>query len=104
MRKDLTSQQLLLVDFMSEISERCYSAGWMQGLEYILWNAILHGQTKYGHDFVSQTDIAMLSDLSKAANAWIVFDDNTEETAIGLYDWKEKFQQDIQQNPQFLKG
>jgi hypothetical protein len=82
MRKDLTSQQLLLADYMSDISERCYYAGWMQDLEYVLWDAVLHGERKYGHDKISLKDVETLSDLSKAANSWIIFDDNTDETSI----------------------
>jgi hypothetical protein len=75
MIKDLTSQQHLLADFMSDISERCYYAGWMRNLEYVLWDALLHGQRKYGHGTISQEEIEALKDLSKAANAWIIFDD-----------------------------
>jgi hypothetical protein len=104
MRKDLTSQQQLLADFMSDISERCYDAGWMHGLEYVLWDALLNGQRKYGHDTISQQDIETLGDLSKTANAWIVFDDATEETAMELDKWNQKFQQDIERNPELLKG
>jgi hypothetical protein len=104
MKKDLTSKQLLLADYMTEISERCYYASWMQGLEYILWDAMLHGQREYGHDAISSKDIEILSDLSKATNSWIIFDDDTEERAIDLHNWREKFQKDIQQEPQLLKG
>ena len=104
MRKDLTGQQLLLADYMSDISERCYYASWMQNLEYVLWDAILHGQRKYGHNTISPKDIEVLGDLSKAASAWIIFDDNTEEKAIALNVWEEKFLNDIQQDPQLLKG
>lgn len=104
MRKDLTSQQLILADCMSDISERCYYAGWMQNLEYVLWDALVHGQRQYGHDTISRQDIETLSDLFKTANAWIVFDDATEETAMELEKWKQKFQQDIEHNPELLKG
>ena len=104
MRKDLTNQQLLLANYMSDICERCYYANWMQNLEYVLWHAVLHGQRKYGQDIISQKDIEVLSGLSKAVSAWIIFDDNTEEKAIDLNVWKEKFLKDIQQDPQVLKG
>ena len=104
MRKDLTGLQLLLADYMSGISERCYYAGWMRHLEYVLWDAVLHGQRKYGHDIISPSDIEILRDLSEAASAWIIFDDITERTPVDLYDWKKKFQDDVQQNPQLLKG
>lgn len=85
MRKDLTNQQLLLADYMSNISERCYYAGWMQGLEYVLWDAVLYGQREYGQDTISPKDVEILRDLSETARAWIIFDDTTEETAVDLH-------------------
>lgn len=89
---------------MSNIAERCYSAGWMQHLEYVLWNAVLHGERKYGQDKVTQQDIAELKRLAQTANSWIFFDDSTEETAIELNDWKEIFQREVEKNPDLLKG
>jgi hypothetical protein len=84
MMKDLTSSQLLLEEYMSEISERCYSAGWMENLEYVLWHALINGQRKYGQSVISQKDIQTLIELSNSCNAWIIFDDETEETAMHL--------------------
>ncbi|MEI6948044.1 hypothetical protein V9K67_12675 [Paraflavisolibacter sp. H34] len=104
MIKDLTIQQRQLAGFMGDISERCYYAGWMQGLEYVLWDALLHGQRQYGHGTISQKEIKALEIFSNAANAWIVFDGEKEETAIDLQEWKKKFRQDIEQNPGLLKG
>lgn len=100
MIKDLTSQQLLLEECMSDISERCHSAGWMQDLEYVLWDAILNGPRKYGHHVITQTDIEKLKELSKDANAWIIYDEEEEETAIDLLEWKQKFFNDTQQKSQ----
>ena len=34
-----------LRDYMSELSERAYCAGWMEGIEYALWNAVLRGDS-----------------------------------------------------------
>jgi hypothetical protein len=42
MLKDLNSDQLLLAELMSSISEDGFSASWMEGLEYELWE-ILNG-------------------------------------------------------------
>ena len=37
MLRDLTPPQRQLADFMSDLSENAYCAGWMSGLEYALW-------------------------------------------------------------------
>jgi hypothetical protein len=76
----------------------------MQGLEYILWNALLQGGRKYGHDRISQKDIETLRRFSLGANAWIIFDDETEETAIDLSIWEQKFKQDVDQNRELIEG
>lgn len=85
---DLTTEQAALESFMSEISERCYSAGWMQDLEYVLWGALLNGERKYGYHFITLEDIQQLKLLSSRAACWIYMDDIKEETAIDLDSWK----------------
>jgi hypothetical protein len=102
MMNDLTSQQLQLENFMSDISERCYSAGWLQDLEYVLWDALINGPRKFGGGIITEKDIETLKKLSEAANAWIVFDDVKEETAMDLESWRKKFNGDVQQNPDLL--
>jgi hypothetical protein len=104
MLQDLTPEQKRLADFMSDISERCYSAGWMKDLEYILWDALLNGERQYGQDTISSIDIEELIGLSNAGDSWIVFSDDNEETAIALNVWKLKFDTDTQQDPSILKG
>ena len=69
MRKDLTNNQVQLTDLMSDISERCYYSGWMHNLEYVLWDAVLHGERNYGHGIISKEDIEALLSLSEEANA-----------------------------------
>lgn len=104
MMKDLTPAQAALADLMSEISERCYYAGWIQDLEYVLWDAVQKGERKYGHDRISNDDIEALKTLSEKAGVWIVYDDLTEETAIDISSWQKKFQTDVESNPELLKG
>jgi hypothetical protein len=91
MLQDLTNEQLVLADFMSDISERCYYAGWEQNLEYVLWNSILNGPRSWGHGEISKTDIDFLENKSSEINSWIIFDNENEETGISLSEWKEKF-------------
>lgn len=104
MLKDLTTAQASLAELMSEISERCYSTGWMRHLEYVLWDAMLQGARKYGHDFVTPEDATNLKKLAEAAKCWILFDDTTEETAIELSVWQELYRREVERNPDLLNG
>jgi hypothetical protein len=99
---DLEPDQSQLANLMSEISERCYSAAWMADLEYVLWDAVINGQRKYGHGVITQPDIDDLKKLSQACQAWIFFDDETEETAINLDTWTRMFEEAIIDNPGLL--
>jgi len=87
MLEDLTPQQRELANAMSEISERCYCASWMENLEFTLWDAVNDGEMKYGQDKITNQDIERLKQLSKNCNSWIFFDDANEETAFDLTLW-----------------
>ena len=100
----LTLEQKKLADFMSEISERCYSAGWLKNLEYVLWDTLTKGTRKFGQDKISHDDIDELKQLSAACNCWIYFDVVKEETNIDLALWTEKFNLTTSRNPKILKG
>lgn len=98
MLNDLTKEQRKLADFMSHLSEKCYSAGWMEGLEYVLWDALSTGQRKYGQSIISKQEIDQLVELSKDCNCWIYYDDTKEESAIDLTSWTQKFNQAVSQD------
>lgn len=104
MISSLTKEQSELTDCMSRISEKCYSAGWMKNLEYVLWNAVCSGPIKYGHDFITSSDIEELLRLSNNCNSWIIFDEMLEEIALSLTDWEKKFSYQKSINPNILKG
>ncbi|MFD2584454.1 hypothetical protein ACFSR6_18295 [Pedobacter vanadiisoli] len=104
MKSHLTEKELKLAHFMSEISERCYAAGWMQNLEYVLWHAAINGERKYGQSYITEDDIATLIKLSADANAWIVFDNKKEETALSLKEWMKKFKIDLKKKKAVIKG
>ena len=88
MKENLTNLQSQLADYMSKISEKCYTASWMQGLEYALWNAVINGERAYGQDFITKKNCETLRILSEACDSWIYFDESSEETAISLSLWK----------------
>ena len=101
---DLTTEQRQLAELMSDISERCYAAGWMQNVEYVLWESLLKGERNYGHGLITTQNIDALKRLSKSSNSWIVFDDQHDETAVDLFTWHQRFQDKIQSNPNILGG
>jgi hypothetical protein len=89
---DLDEAQHALAQYMSDISEEAYCAGWMDGLEFALWQVALGARSEYGQLTLSGAHIANLRALSQAAGGWIVFDDATEETWVPLSDWKIRFE------------
>jgi hypothetical protein len=91
MLKDLNEDQLELAELMSRISEAGYSAGWMMGLEYELWQILNDGKGSFGRHHVTQGELQQLQSLSEKCGCWIVFDDVTEETAVDLEKWKKMF-------------
>jgi hypothetical protein len=102
MTYDLDPDQIQLANLMNDISERCYCAAWMTDLEYVLWDAVINGQRKYGHGFITPHEIDELKKLSKACNAWIYFDDEVEETAVTLDTWELMFDKAVVDNPDIL--
>lgn len=88
---------------MSRISEECYCAGWMSGLEFSLW-AILQGDqaNTYGQSFLTDDDLAILRELSSALNGWVYWNEKTDETTfipmeewLALYSEQQKLQQEL---------
>ena len=91
MLKDLNADQLKLAQLMSNISEKGYSAGWMQGLEFALWEALIGGDKNYGRHRITQSEIEELKSLSEKCSCWIVFDDNHEELSMKIKEWQREF-------------
>jgi hypothetical protein len=89
----LTKEQQALMLLMSDISEEAWCAGWMEDLEYVLWYAVLHGPIKYGFEVIDIQIIEQLKDLASKTGCWIIYDDNTRETAIPLVEWQKMFEQ-----------
>lgn len=84
---DLTEAQRRLADFMSELSEQAWSAGWMRGLEHELWRAVVSGPRLVGRLQVTEEHVAQLRRMSADCNGWIAFDDEREETFVPIERW-----------------
>src|SRR3569833_2600437 len=91
MLKDLNRDQLQLAELMSHISEEAYSAGWMDGLEYELWEILTGKNSRYGRYLLTPEELDQLQYLINKCKCWIVFDDENDETAVDLETWKKMF-------------
>ena len=80
-----------LAEYMSALSEEAYCAGWMDGLEFELWEVVINGPRRCGRLQITHDHIAQLRRLSEAAGGWIVFDDNEEESLLPMEDWERSF-------------
>lgn len=76
-----------LRDLMSEISEECWCAGWMGGLEYSLWRVIENGPITYGRSDVSQSEVDELRRLHEKSGGWWFFHDEHGETFVPRAAW-----------------
>lgn len=77
-----------LRDFMSQISEDCYCAGWLVNLEFDLWTAVMNGPVRAGHWDITQTDIDRLRLLARRCDGWVVWDhQRKQETWVSIQDW-----------------
>jgi hypothetical protein len=90
-----------LRDAMSEISERCWCAGWMRNVELFLW-AMLEGAPRdYGLGTVTEQELANLRHLSERAGGWCrwsdedadeTFDEDADETFVAIDSWQRIFE------------
>ena len=92
----MTPEAETLKDFMSELSEEAYSAGWMSGLEYALWYAVLNGPLEYGRLSIDEVHIERLKELAGACAGWIVFEDRDSESWVPMPEWVATFDRDLE--------
>src|SRR5678816_1338990 len=87
----MTSEQKALADYMSQLSEEAWRAGWMDGLEFALWEAVLGQRQQYGLLTLTSDEVTGLRQLSERCGGWIVYVDNLGETWMPLDEWKARF-------------
>jgi hypothetical protein len=90
----MKTDAIKLRDYMSELSERAYRAGGMEGLEYALWEALLKGRLKYGLFQITRAHTSKLKELSDRCGGWIVWDDDFGEAFMPLDQWQKKYNAD----------
>lgn len=91
--RELQPLHQLLYDTMSEISERCYAAGWMQGNEYRLWSACADptDPLHYGMGEITAHEVATLRGLSAEIGGWIHWCDDATHPQLHIDDWGPRF-------------
>lgn len=87
----LSTPQRALADYMSELSEEAYCAGWMDDLEFSLWRIVTDGSGRYGSMEITEKHVSKLRALSRLCGGWIVFDDRDEETFVTLREWQRRY-------------
>jgi hypothetical protein len=60
-----------LARLMSDISERCCSAGWLRGNEFDVWSAA-HGELT-SHAYPTDTEISDLLRMHEMCGGWVVW-------------------------------
>lgn len=75
-----------LADYMSDLSEEAYFAGWMDGLEYALWEALMGVRTEYGYLTITPEHRSKLKRLSAACGGWVYWGEDGA-TFVTLEQW-----------------
>jgi hypothetical protein len=87
-----------LGQLMSDISEEAYCAGWMDQLEYDLWEAIHGGSRKYGRAMLTDEEVSRLRELSLRLGGWVWFNDDVGmEEFVELERWRVMYEQWFEQ-------
>jgi hypothetical protein len=72
---------------MSDYSEAAICAGWIHGLEFLLWGADVGFCLGFDSEPVTQGLRDKLRELSDKCGGWIVWDDDHGETWVPLAEW-----------------
>jgi hypothetical protein len=64
-----------LLRMMRDISEDCWCAGWLSGLEFTLWNAVTTGKMESGWGVVEDRDLLRMKYLHELTGGWWMWTD-----------------------------
>jgi hypothetical protein len=87
----LEPKQRELFETMSDISEECYFAGWMMGLEHAIWGALQDGNREYGLGEMDAEQLERCRTLSKELDGWIIWADDDIDPDFPVEDWGPRF-------------
>jgi hypothetical protein len=82
----------VLRDEMSDISEECYCAGWLHGLESDLWLMLQGGRSRdYGQSTVSHEQLGRLRDLHEKCGGWWYWHEEHGHMFATTAEWMERY-------------
>lgn len=78
-----------LIALMTGISEECWCASWMSGLEFDCWAAIEAGTPyRYGQGEISERQVSLLRLLSEESGGWWRYHGFDKPRFVSLDDWR----------------
>jgi hypothetical protein len=85
----LSVEALDLLSLMRDISQRCWSAGWLVGLEFSLWNMVVaNAGQRYGDGEITVDQIIDLRSLHEVCDGWWYWDEELgEERFVSTEQW-----------------
>ncbi len=90
----LTDEASQLASYMQDISEECWHAGWLNGLEFALWHAVQTGPIFYGQGQVTTVQIRELRRLSEACGGWVRWsDEETDIVFVPMSEWERVYEE-----------
>lgn len=98
----LTPKQRALAQAMGDISERAYSASWIDRLEFVLWHLLTTNDKKIGRVMLSGAEKDVLRLLSNECGGWIIYDDIEEEEFVAFPRWGELYKEWLAANSEYL--
>ncbi|MDM9583118.1 hypothetical protein [Nostoc sp. GT001] len=87
-RSHESAQELL--DLMTSISTEAWFAGWMNGTEFVLWDAALGKQLEWGGVFIDQKTGEKLKSLSDSCGGWWIY--HRGERFLSLEEWQNLYE------------
>jgi hypothetical protein len=85
----------MLAEYMSNISEKYFCAGWMGNLEYDLWGILKYGEKAAEYELYPLliSEALTLQELSRDADGWVIWDDEVGEKFIPLEEWEKLYRE-----------
>ena len=102
MTSQLNSRQRALAQAMGDISERGYSASWLDRLEFLLWHHLITNDKKIGRITLTEEEKESLRSLASECGGWIIFDDIEAEEFGPLPRWKQMYAEWFAASAQFI--
>ncbi len=88
---EFNDKQRELYETMSDISEDCYCAGWMMGLEFAIWGALQDGDRRYGMSEMDAEQLERCRTLANELDGWVIWVDDDERQNLPASEWGPRF-------------